>query len=256
MEFSSDKREFLFDDDKNDGFEREKKVKNLHENHRQRLDSKAERIGFEFLETHEQLEEILYVTIPRGDTNGIAHELLDNFGTLRGVLNADVSELEKIKGIGHRTAVFLSQLNDITGLVVRNQAKQKPRLKTLEEIGRYISSFYIGKDVEVFYMFNLDVSFRVKSVIKVSEGISNETYIIPQIVTKNAVKYGANKVIISHNHPGGTMSPSVEDIEATNQIREALDSVNIELYDSVIIADSDCFSLKENGFFYKLKWLG
>lgn len=231
-----------------------KKHKNLHENHRKRLDAKAERIGFDFLELHEQLEEILYVTIPRGDTNGIAHALLDKFGTLRGVLTAEVSELEKVKGVGRRTAVFLSQLNSIAGLIVRNQTDEKVALDTSEKIGKFISSYYIGKEIETSYMFNLDSNRRVKSVIKISEGVSDETYIYPQTVAKNAVRYGANMVIISHNHPGGTMEPSPQDIEITKSVEYALASVGVSLLDSVIVADGECFSLRENGFFYKLRW--
>lgn len=255
MEKREDKGIFSFGRNKNDKPNKDDKIKNLHENHRQRLDAKAERIGFEFLEAHEQLEEILYVTIPRGDTNGIAHDLLDAFGTLRGVLNAEVSELEKIKGIGHRTAVFISQLNSIAGLIVRSHADNSIKLNKTENMGKYISSFYIGKEIETSYMFNLDCNYRVKSVVKISEGVSDETYIIPQTVAKNAVRYGANKVVISHNHPGGTMEPSAEDIEVTKRVEFALNSVGIELYDSVVVADSECFSLRENGFFYKLNWL-
>lgn len=255
MENSTGKHKVSFGNIEKETWENDKNTKNLHENHRQRLDLKAERIGFEFLEIHEQLEEILYVTIPRGDTNGIAHRLLDAFGTLRGVLNAEVSELEKIKGVGHRTAVFLSQLNDVAGLIIRNQAAEKPRLESPEQRGRYISSYYIGKEVETSYMFNLDASFRVKSVIKVSEGVSDETYIFPQTVAKNAVRYGAHYVVISHNHPGGNSEPSMQDLEVTRSVEIALESVGVKLEDSVIVTDNGCFSLRANGFFYKLKWL-
>lgn len=255
MKNSADKHKVTFGNIEKEPFKNKNNTKNLHENHRQRLDLKAERIGFEFLEIHEQLEEILYVTIPRGDTNGIAHRLLDAFGTLRGVLNAEVSELEKIKGVGHRTAVFLSQLNDIAGLVIRNQAAEKPKFESPEQRGRYISSYYIGKEVETSYMFNLDASFRLKSVIKVSEGVSDETYIFPQTVAKNAVRYGAHYVVISHNHPGGNSEPSMQDLEVTRSVEIALESVGVKLEDSVIVTDNGCFSLRANGFFYKLKWL-
>lgn len=254
MKNSTGKHKVSFGNIEKEPFEKQKNIKNLHENHRQRLDLKTQRIGFEFLEAHEQLEEILYITIPRGDTNGIAHRLLDAFGTLRGVFNAEVSELEKIPGVGHRTAVFLSQLSDIAGLVIRNQAAEMSKLETPEQRCRYISSYYIGKEVETSYMFNLDASYRVKSVIKVSEGVSDETYIFPQTVAKNAVRYGAHYVVISHNHPGGTSEPSLEDLEVTRSVEVALDSVGVKLEDSIIVTDNGCFSLRANGFFYKLRW--
>lgn len=137
---------------------------------------------------------------------------------------------------------------------MRNQTDEKVALDTSEKIGKFISSYYIGKEIETSYMFNLDSNRRVKSVIKISEGVSDETYIYPQTVAKNAVRYGANMAIISHNHPGGTMEPSPQDIEITKSVEYALASVGVSLLDSVIVADGECFSLRENGFFYKLRW--
>ena len=72
----------------------------LHSGHRGRLDEKSRIIGLEFLEEHEQLEKLLFAVIPRGDTNAIAHALLNRFGSVYGVLTAEVEHLREVQGVG------------------------------------------------------------------------------------------------------------------------------------------------------------
>ena len=57
-----------------------------HEGHRQRMRARVEQYGLESLAPHEALEYLLYITNARRDTNGIAHALLERFGSFAGVL--------------------------------------------------------------------------------------------------------------------------------------------------------------------------
>lgn len=82
--------------------------KNPHINHRRRLYALTEKIGIDNLTDIQAMELLLTYIIPRKDTNEIAHALLDEFGTFAGVLDAPISALEKISGVGHRTAQMIS----------------------------------------------------------------------------------------------------------------------------------------------------
>ena len=130
---------------------------NLHEGHRKRIDDKSRIMGFEFLEEHEQLEKILFSVIPRGNTNEIAHELLDLFGSLKGVLMADVVSLQSVEGVGTRTAEFLHDLAPILGVVERaiKDENKENVLDSDEKIGEYVKTFFYGKSVESLFMFSL-----------------------------------------------------------------------------------------------------
>ncbi len=75
--------------------------------HRQRLRKRAANYGFESLENHEFLEMLLFYAIPRKNTNQIAHELIARFGSLKGVFNASVEELENA-GLSRRAAVWIN----------------------------------------------------------------------------------------------------------------------------------------------------
>lgn len=244
------------DKNKNDDTSKksEKKRGDYHKNHRKRIDKKVEQYGFETLPDHEQLEYILFSVIPRGDTNILAHRLLEEFGTLQGVLNADKKHIQKVEGVGYRTACFLSNLNDVAGLILRNQQNGPYVLDTSDRIRGYISTFYIGRLNECSYIFMLDATKRLKSVLKMSDGTTNQTHIYPQRVAQQAVINSASEVIIAHNHPSGTIEPSTQDINVTKAVEAALMAVGVKLHDSVIIGGNNYFSFKDSGYLFKLRW--
>ena len=78
----------------------------IHDGHRQRLKERFRSEGLDNFNDIQVLELLLFYAVPRQDTNPIAHALLERFGTLAQVLEAPVSELEKVKGVGHNAAVL------------------------------------------------------------------------------------------------------------------------------------------------------
>ena len=72
----------------------------MHENHRERMRERYLKSGFDSFATHEILEMALYYAIPRGDTNEIAHQLMERFGSLKRMFEASVDELQEVPGVG------------------------------------------------------------------------------------------------------------------------------------------------------------
>lgn len=264
IDYVAELKSFLEDNEKNETKEKIKpkqkikskkaeKKKNIHKDHRKRLDKRAEQ-GMESLADHEMLELMLFAVIPAKNTNDIAHALIARFGSLRGVLSADPKELQNVSGVGYRTAQFLSQLNGFIGGYLRSK-KPNPILETDKDISKYVSTFFIGKEVECAFVFFLDKNKKVKGYEKLSEGISDETYIYAEAVAKKAAINGCNMVIIAHNHPSGTEKPSEADIVISRKTQRALEAVGITLWDSVIVTDDKCYSMKKNGDLSKIKFL-
>lgn len=83
---------------------------NLHAGHRERMRVRFFENGFESYSTHEVLEQVLFLTIPRANTNETAHSLLQKFGSLSGVLNASPESLTEVPGIGPKAAEFLASI--------------------------------------------------------------------------------------------------------------------------------------------------
>ena len=78
-----------------------------HDGHRQRLKERFLKEGLDHFSDVQVLELLLFYAIPRQDTNPIAHNLLEHFGSLAQVLEAPVEELEKVPGIGRNKAFAL-----------------------------------------------------------------------------------------------------------------------------------------------------
>lgn len=226
----------------------------LHNGHRMRLKDKLNKLGFDALPPHEQLEIILFSVIPRGDTNIIAHRLLNEFGSLYIISHTDVESLCSIEGVGVRTAEFLRLLPDLAGAFCRSEMENKKgtALKNERDAIKYVKSFFMGKNVEYFYMFSLNQNRRIISVRRLSKGSKNSVDTSIKNIISAAIEDGANEVILAHNHPGGSSAPSQADLETTYRIENLLHSMGIKLWLHLIIADNDCRSINFfNGDIYK-----
>ncbi len=224
-----------------------------HSGHRKRLDEKSKLLGFDMLEEHEQLEKLLFCVIPQGNTNPLAHQLLDHCGSLYGVLSAEPEELTKIPGVGHRTAQFLHDLFPLLGCVERcmlqENGKQYPFLGTMEEQGIFAKSLFYGKLTECCYMVSLNKKKQAYRFDKISEGSVDETPLYVKEVVKLALRTNADSVLVVHNHPSGSLVPSRADIAVTQELSRSLDAVGIPLTDHIIVACGEYRSLKQMGIF-------
>lgn len=231
----------------------EQKDKNLHVNHRKRLDRKVAEFGLEMLEPHEQLEWLLFSVLPWGDTNEIAHRLLDRFVTIAGVLNADPDELKEITGIGQRAALFLTQLPAMLGIVERSMLDSPVCFREKNEREKFIKSFFHGKLTESAYMFCLNSSYRLLGVKRLNDGGTGEITINPLVIAKTAMRDCASSVVVAHNHPCGSLNPSVNDIHVTRVLMGIFDTLGIEFFDCVVVAGDGIYSLKQKGYMSKGK---
>ena len=97
----------------------------VHDGHRDRLREKIVSAGIESLQPHEILEFLLFAFIPRKDTNAIAHELINTFGSFADVLSTDVDRLMAVKGMTKNAAIFLNSLPDVLRVYSNDRAKEK-----------------------------------------------------------------------------------------------------------------------------------
>ncbi len=224
-----------------------------HAGHRKRLDEKTVRWGFENLEEHEQLEKLLFAVIPRGNTNVIAHQLLDEFGTLYRVLTADTEALSKVEGVGNRTAQFLHDLFPLLASVERSMYKESaldyPDVSTAEAMGIYAKTLFYGKLRENVYLVSVNKRLQAFRADKISEGSMEETPVYLQEAVKLALSNGARSVFLAHNHPSGALHPSYEDIRVTGDLYQAFKTVGISLLDHIIVGGGEYLSLRNHGVF-------
>ncbi|MCX7746529.1 MAG: DNA repair protein RadC [Clostridia bacterium] len=219
----------------------------MHEGHRKRLRSRFIKEGLDSFEPHQVLELLLFYSIPRKDTNELAHILLKKYGSLSGVFEADSKDLAGTEGIGENTAILLSLIPQVARMYFKDRWGEKPVLNSSEKAGRYAVSLFTGRLYETFFIICLDAQNKVHYASPVHEGTINEAPVYPRLIVECAIRHQANSVILAHNHPGGSLKPSKADIEATNRIKAALEAISIKVVDHIIVAGDQYMSFAEKG---------
>jgi len=222
--------------------------KGIHDGHRERVRQRFLENGLNGFADHEVLELLLYYAIPQGDTNPLAHALIDRFGSLSGVLTAPVELLTQVKGVKERTAILL-RLAPLVGQRARLTAmREELILNTRERIGAYLLELFSQERNEAVYEVCLDAKGRLLVCKRLGEGSASAVNLDVRKVVENAIVHHASAVILAHNHPSGIALPSQEDQAATTQIKIALESIGVQLIDHIIAADDDFVSMSDSGF--------
>ena len=221
----------------------------MHTGHRQRLKQQFLENGLDGFTDIQVLELLLFYSIPRIDTNPIAHRLLDHFGSLTGVLNADAEELEKIDGVGKNTATFLSLITQVSRYYQIKQSEPGKVLRSLDQCGNYLVPYFLGREQETVFMLCLDAKCKVISCKKVGEGSVNSANIPVRRVVEMALAANATTVVLAHNHPSGLAIPSAEDIRTTQRVAAALQAVEIELADHIVVSKGDYVSMVQSQYY-------
>ena len=121
-----------------------------HEGHRQRMRARVEQYGLESLAPHEALEYLLYITNARRDTNGIAHALLERFGSFAGVLEASEEELCRVPGVGPASARMLHLLPEVSRYYEHSRTSTEGALTTTERLAAYLKPRFAGESPAPF----------------------------------------------------------------------------------------------------------
>lgn len=218
-----------------------------HAGHRQRMAERIKKYGVKSLEAHEVLEYLLWFTIPRKDTNPLGHKLLKKFGSLANVLNADPKALLSVKGIGERTALFLTSLPDVFDIYKESASRGK--LDVLNDVASCVkffrSRFEIHKK-EYLYIFCLNGKNKVVKY----EQIEGEDDLTINVDTKFFTDYindeNTVNVLICHTHPLGEAKPSNEDLAMTERLMRICNVMHKNLIDHIIFNEKDHFSMGAN----------
>lgn len=227
--------------------EKEDKPESIHSGHRARLLETYFTTGINSLSDVEALELMLGYAIARRDVNPLAHRLLDEFGSLHRVFEAPIEKLRLVSGVGPRTAALIRLTADLWSRCERSRLTDQLFLRSTGEIGRYLVARTDGVGEERAWLLSLDARCRVIECRELCRGAVNSVNLPFRRVVEAALLANASTVVLAHNHTSGTLLPSLEDVEYTRQIAQALELVDVSLSDHFILGERNYISMKASG---------
>ena len=223
-------------------------AEHLHDGHRGRMRDRFMKNGLEGYQPHEVLEMLLFYAIPRRNTNPLSHRLLEQCGSLHGVISANPDMLKQVPEMTEPAVVFLTFIRALLDYDLNEQFVGKP-MDTFDAVRTYFVSCFRFERNEVVRAALLDDRLRLVQCVKVSEGHPSAAEISVRKLTELSLHTGCNVLILAHNHPKGTAEPSEADIAVTRSLAQALQLSGIRLVDHIVVGENNAVSLRECGGF-------
>ncbi|MFI3167314.1 MAG: JAB domain-containing protein [Bacillota bacterium] len=217
-----------------------------HSGHRKRLKDKIQKFGFESLYSHEMLEFILFASIPRRNTNDLAHNLILKCGSYGEVFTAPNEVLQSVEGVGPASVL---QIKSYLSHAERIMGDDTPkRIRNLGEARKFFAEYFQKKKHEEFHIVLLD-KFGEPMVHDIYTDKRDDGVIVPVgEVMQTISACNPNFVLFAHNHPSGNANPSEKDTAFTRGIWKKLEEfLGITTCEHLIFANGECYSFRHNG---------
>jgi len=178
----------------------------------------------------------------------VAKELLNHHdNSLAALAKLSVHELMKIKGIGEAKAVTISAALELGRRRSTENAMLKGQITSSLDAYDILHPRMRDLTQEAFWIILLDRRSKVISAEEIHVGGMSAMVVDPKVIFQKALERKACSVILSHNHPSGAPSPSIEDIRLTEKIKSAGSFMDIKLLDHIIIGEGTYYSFADEG---------
>ncbi|MBE0582444.1 MAG: DNA repair protein RadC [Desulfofustis sp.] len=214
--------------------------------HRSRLRDRFLRRGLPALTDAEVLELLLSFGTPRKDCKVQARALLKRFGTFAAVLDAESNQVQLIDGVGPKNSFALSFIKAVANRYLQSRLISKSYIKSSQDVADFLVHSMRGLQREVFTVLYLDSSLAIIDSEVVAEGTVNINTVYPREIVRRALSHNAAALVVAHNHPSGSLTPSAQDRSLTRTLCLLCSLMQIRLLDHLVIGDG-CFSFADNG---------
>lgn len=218
---------------------------NPHKGHRAKVKSRYLVSGLNGMAPHNILELLLFFGIPYKDTNEIAHELINRFGSFSGVLEAKPNELMKVKGMTENAAILINMILPLYKQYAIDINSKNPCYDSSEKLAEYIRNLLLDTNDERVFAICFDYRRCLLGYKIIGEGDIISSAVDYRRFAEILLETKANSVIIAHNHPHGITSPSNNDIEATKEMFRFANTMKVRLLDHIIVNDNSYLSMAE-----------
>lgn len=178
----------------------------------------------------------------------LAQQLLERFGGLSGLLHTGADDLKTVKGMGGiaKRSELIAVL-ELARRAMGEKLKERAVFDSPDAVKQYLQLHIGSRPHEIFAVVFLDVQHRLIVLEEIFRGTLTQTSVYPREVVTRAIHHQAAAVVLSHNHPSGSIEPSRADETITQTLRAALALVDVRVLDHVIVSPGQSFSMAEKG---------
>lgn len=228
-----------------------KKIKDLHPECRP--DEKFLKYGPKALSDAELLAVILRTGNKELHSVALCEKVLSSHSgnelSILNIFDSELNELMKINGIGKVKALQIKSVAELSKRISKTAAKKKLNFNSPETIADYYMEQLRHRKREAVVLLMLNSAGEFICDMLLFEGTVNQSLFSPREIFLEALKHDAVSIVLVHNHPSGSITPSRADISGTKRVIEAGNLIGVELLDHIIIGDGKYLSLREEGLF-------
>lgn len=196
--------------------------------------------------------ELIAILIGSGTRNksavDVAKELLNEANNdLQLLAKKDIHEYQLIKGIGEAKAIKIAAALELGKRQKFADISTASKVVSPNDAYRHLTPYFQDEIVELFYIILLNRRNHILDTVLISKGGTGGTIVDPKIIFKKALSLNSNCIILSHNHPGGTLQPSKEDIRLTKKLVEFGKMMELPIVDHIIYTDDGYYSFADQG---------
>ncbi len=217
-------------------------IKSVHRGHRMRMRARFLSYGTQSMLPHQLLEMLLFYAIPYKDTNPLAHSLLDTFGTLRSVLEADRDALTAHVGIGRHTASFLADMSSYALSAIASSDASEGEITHIDAILPTLRELHENGRADAVSVVLIGNNKRLISIERISEASIHSAAFDPNLLVKRALDAHASRVIVAHSHKDSYL-PTPDDDSITFLLRDRFSLIGAVMLEHYLITSRDCVPL-------------
>lgn len=178
----------------------------------------------------------------------IADRLIDEQGSLGSVLSTSDERLRQL-GADSNCIAMLKLIRETIGAVLERSASDRPLIRNGRNLADAMFSEMAHLNVEQIRVAFLDSGHRLLRTEIMGTGTVGHAHVYPREIAKRCLELSASAMVLIHNHPSGDPTPSADDVKMTKRLMQALEAIDVNLVDHLVIGVRGITSFAENGFF-------
>src|SRR5690606_33396759 len=196
--------------------------------------------------------ELLAILIGSGSRDESAVELCrrilyDQGNDLNELSRLSVAELCRYKGVGEAKAISIVAALELGRRRKEQKEEERPVLNSSKRVYDHIAHLYYDLPYEEFWVLYLSGGCKLIAKQLIGKGGNDFTPVDIKQVLRLALEYRATSIVLTHNHPSGSLKPSTMDVQLTKKLADAANLFDLSINDHVIFTDAGYYSCRDNG---------